>query len=78
MRRTTWQPVPVPPRTVLDALNGSFVNFGKKYVGSLPDFQYAATLLIGSDYSGENPVSPYLVYSFLLIKRDVVALVAIS
>lgn len=66
MRRTIWQPVPVPPRTVLDALNGSFVNFGKKYVGSLPDFQHAATLLIGSDYSGEDPASPYLVYSFLL------------
>jgi len=41
-----------------------------KYDAFLPDLRSAGTLLLGSDYSGESPDAPYLVFSFLLTSLE--------
>ncbi len=41
-----------------------------KYADCLPNLRSATTLLLGSDYSGESPGAPYLVFSFLLTSLE--------
>lgn len=66
MTKTNWQSVPVVGRTIFEVLNTNFSKLAELHEDSLPDFSDATTLLLASDYSGESPPAPYLVYSFLL------------
>jgi hypothetical protein len=56
-----WRNVKVVQGTVFDVLN---MNFLRK-PAAIPSFEGCASLLIGSDYSGESNDAPYVVYSFL-------------
>ena len=67
---TLWHSVPTPERSVTGLLNAEFCRLDTKYQNFFPDLRSACTLLLGSDYSGESPDSPYLVFSFLLTSLE--------
>jgi hypothetical protein len=52
---------------VFDALNENFVRIDGSHKSSIPDFSNCESLLVGSDYSGEERDAPYTVYSFLFV-----------
>jgi hypothetical protein len=68
--RAVWHSVPAPERTFAGLLNTELSRLDTKYEHCLPNLRSASTLLLGSDYSGESPDSPYLVFSFLLTSLE--------
>ncbi len=54
-------------------LNAEFCRLDTKYHNFFPDLRSARTLFLGSDYSGESPDSPYIVFSFLLTSLESLA-----
>jgi len=65
-----WHSVPAPGRAFTGLLNDELSRLDAKYRHFLPDLRSASTLLLGSDYSGESPDSPYLVFSFLMTSLE--------
>ncbi len=70
MRKNKWRSVPTRDRTLLRLFNAGFSRLDRTYEQILPDFREARTLLLGSDYSGESPDAPYLVYSILITSLE--------
>jgi hypothetical protein len=70
MTISKWKSVPVHPRTVFDILNENFIRIENTHDSSLPNFAGCKSLLVGSDYSGEERNAPYAVYSFLFISLE--------
>ncbi|MEI8197234.1 MAG: hypothetical protein WCI73_15155, partial [Phycisphaerae bacterium] len=65
MVQHNWHGTQINTRKLTDIMNNEFAALDAKYSDCLPDLRGAKTLLLGSDYSGDSPDSPYLVYSFL-------------
>lgn len=61
-----WRSVVAAPRTVFGLLANEFAMMDQKYSNSLPDLRTSKTLLLCSDYSGEDSKAPYIVYSLLM------------
>ena len=61
-----WHSVPAPEGTFSGLLDAEFARLDGKYPNLLPDLRSASTILLGSDYSGESPDRPYVVFSFLM------------
>lgn len=67
MTKNCWNKVNVVPSTIFDLINENFIEMGKSYPDSLPNFSNSSTIIATSDYGGEHSDSKYIVYSFLLV-----------
>ena len=56
-----WRNLRVNQGTIFDILNKDFLS----KPAAIPSFKGSASILVGSDYSGESNDEPYVVYSFL-------------
>jgi len=70
MHKAKWQSVPALSRNIFSVMNENFLKLDEDYEESLPNFQEAKTLLMGSDYSGDTAQAPYVVYSFLITSLE--------
>lgn len=60
----------MPDGTLIHLLNSNFLQLQANHATCFPDLRRSHTLLLASDYSGESPDAPYIVYSFLITSTD--------
>lgn len=61
-----WHHILLPQGTVISGFESQFASMDKLYPDFIPDFSDCRTLLIVSDYSGEDSYALYHVYSYLV------------
>lgn len=66
-----WEAPLLEKNTIFDRINSSIEKFATKYNHrNIPSLKNAKTLMVFSDYSGEEQEANYFVYSFLIIDAD--------